>query len=96
MENIFENAYFGKVYVTRDGRKAIYHKVEITGKEKWHYLAFEPITVNIGFGDYVYAPYEAYVNKNGKGYPENLKCYDLEDKNSPNYGNVIEEEYKED
>lgn len=24
MNNIFENAYFGKVYITRDGRKAIY------------------------------------------------------------------------
>lgn len=24
MNNIFENAYFGKVYKTRDGRKAIY------------------------------------------------------------------------
>lgn len=24
MENIFENAYFGKLYKTRDGRKAIY------------------------------------------------------------------------
>lgn len=24
MENIFENAYFGKAYKTRDGRKAIY------------------------------------------------------------------------
>lgn len=26
MENIFENAYFGKAYKTRDGRKAIYIK----------------------------------------------------------------------
>lgn len=24
MENVFENAYFGKAYLTRDGRKAIY------------------------------------------------------------------------
>lgn len=26
MENIFENAYFGKLYKTRDGRRAVYLK----------------------------------------------------------------------
>ena len=37
MKNIFENAYFGKPYKTRDGRKAIYHYC-IKGKPNEHYL----------------------------------------------------------
>ena len=37
MINIFENAYFGKAYKTRDGRKAIYNYC-IKGKPNEHYL----------------------------------------------------------
>lgn len=37
MANIFENAYFGKSYKTRDGRKAIYSYC-IKGKSNEHYL----------------------------------------------------------
>lgn len=29
MKNIFENAYFGKAYKTRDGRKALYQQKDI-------------------------------------------------------------------
>lgn len=39
MTNIFENAYFGKSYRTRDGRKAIYWKYE--SLERWHILIME-------------------------------------------------------
>lgn len=39
MNNIFENAYFGKSYKTRDGRKAIYWKYEPL--ERWHILIME-------------------------------------------------------
>lgn len=36
MNNIFENAYFGKTYKTRDGRKAIYLRMFIYNG--FHYL----------------------------------------------------------
>ena len=89
-KDIFKDAFFGKPYKTRDGQNAIYHKTEKNKDEIWHYLIFEPIEVKGVFGRiFTYAPYKTYVNKNGKGYPENLKCYDLEDPNCPNYGLVI-------
>lgn len=34
MENIFENAYFGKAYKTRNGRKALYQ----SGDSEYHHL----------------------------------------------------------
>lgn len=90
-ENIFRDAKFGDVFLTRDGRKAIYHKYEMEKSEKIHYLIIEPHIVD--FPDatsYLYAPYKAYVNVNGKGYPESLKTYDLENKDSFNYNQVID------
>lgn len=43
MDNIFKNAYFGKLYKTRDGRKAIYlSKGKISIFSTIHRLAIEP------------------------------------------------------
>ena len=39
MNNIFENAYFGKVYKTRDGRKALY--INCSKKSNIHQLIIE-------------------------------------------------------
>lgn len=45
MERIFDKAYFGKAYKTRDGRKAIYINIENSvfrkRKGKSHYLIIE-------------------------------------------------------
>lgn len=45
--NVFENAYFGKAYKTRDGRKAIYHSYSSlypdNPYEKHHNLILEKI-----------------------------------------------------
>lgn len=41
MENIFENAYFGKAYKTRDGRKALYQKDDKLGGLYHHWLITE-------------------------------------------------------
>lgn len=41
MNNIFEGAYFGKPYKTRDGRKAIYINIGNSVKGKSHYLVIE-------------------------------------------------------
>lgn len=41
MNNIFENAYFGKAYKTRDGRKAIFHNRKLSrllGKEVFNLI----------------------------------------------------------
>lgn len=40
MNNIFENAYFGKPYKTRNGRRAIYDKERIFVKG-WHWVLIE-------------------------------------------------------
>lgn len=49
MNNIFENAHFGKTYRTRDGRKAIYFcQTEI---DKWHELIVEGETVSLPYRD---------------------------------------------
>ena len=45
MKNIFENAYFGKAYRTREGRKALYHNIISTEEGTKHYL----ITISSGF-----------------------------------------------
>lgn len=39
MDNIFKNACFGKVYKTRDGRKAIFHKNTIN--RTWYFIVEE-------------------------------------------------------
>ena len=39
MDNIFENAYFGKPYKTRDGRKAVY--IKCSKNSNIHYLIIE-------------------------------------------------------
>ena len=50
MQNdIFENAYFGKPYRTRDGRKAIYFYQ--TERNKWHELIVEGDTVSLPYID---------------------------------------------
>lgn len=43
MKNIFENAYFGKVYKTRDGKKAIFSHTEYSEEdnETFAYLMIE-------------------------------------------------------
>lgn len=45
MNNIFENAYYGKPYKTRDGRKALYHNILSTTEGMKHYLE----TISSGF-----------------------------------------------
>lgn len=58
MENIFENAYFGKPYKTRDGRKALYLDsfYRLTGEK--HVLAIEHMEDNLlyVFSDGMYEP----------------------------------------
>ena len=39
MDNIFENAYFGKKYKTRDNRKAVY--IKCSKNSNIHYLVVE-------------------------------------------------------
>ena len=39
MKNIFENAYFGKIYKTRDNRKALY--INCSKKSNIHHLVVE-------------------------------------------------------
>lgn len=41
MENVFENACFGKAYLTRDGRKALYQKDDKLGGLYHHWLITE-------------------------------------------------------
>lgn len=43
MENIFEDAHFGKVYKTRDGRKALYQKDDKLGGLYHHWLITEDV-----------------------------------------------------
>lgn len=51
MANIFENAYFGKSYKTRDGRKAIYSYC-IKGTPNDHYLIVDKNPSLLGgYGD---------------------------------------------
>lgn len=57
MTNIFENAYFGKAYKTRDGRKAIYIGNDTYAKE--HILCLEGNFLN----------YNYYENGKCKAYP---------------------------
>lgn len=47
MKNIFENAYFGKVYKTRDGRKAVYTQ----GSINCHWLAVEGTSFTWGYNN---------------------------------------------
>lgn len=80
MENIFENAYFGKPYKTRDGRKAIYHgtkKHRSSDGKVWiyHYLMVEPTAIDMFGEDVVINHYDAYFNDNGVGRFANLKYY---------------------
>lgn len=49
MENIFKGAYFGKVYRTRDGRKAIYNYHSIGG---YHDIIIEGEGSSYHFGDH--------------------------------------------
>lgn len=89
---MFENAVFGDIFLNRNNKQLIYHKaVTQPNGEIYHYLIEEPQKINdMDFiENFVYAPYDAYVEKDGKGYPECLKVYDLEDPNCPNYGHVI-------
>lgn len=82
MNNIFENAYFGKPYRTRDGKKAFYHgsKKHKSGDGKvwiYHYLMVEPETINVLGEDVIINHYDAYINDNGIGRLANLKyCKD--------------------
>lgn len=46
MENIFENAYFGKEYKTRDGRKALFHR---NANNRTWYLITEDINDRIPY-----------------------------------------------
>ena len=39
MDNIFKNAYFGKAYKTRDGRKAIY--LQLSFNKHLHFVVVE-------------------------------------------------------
>ena len=48
MENIFKDAYFGKMYVTRDGRKAIYFRQD---ENKWHELIVEGERISLPYQD---------------------------------------------
>lgn len=80
MKNIFENAYFGKSYKTRDGKKAIYHgskKYKSSDGKVWtyHYLMIEPENVDVFGEDMVINHYDAYINDNGIGRFANLKYY---------------------
>lgn len=82
MKNIFENAYFGKPYRTRGGKKAFYHGSEQhkSGDGKvwiYHYLMAEPETINVLGADVIINHYDAYINDNGIGRLANLKyCKD--------------------
>lgn len=49
MKNIFENAFFGKSYKTRDGRKAIYFCR--TERNKWHELIVDGETLSLPYQD---------------------------------------------
>lgn len=79
MNDIFKNAKFGDIFKTRDGRKAIYHyseSKECSNGEYWkyHYLIVEPILSHSVMGkEFVYAPYDSYVNKDGVGVLSGLK-----------------------
>lgn len=76
--NIFKNAYFGKAYKTRDGKKAIYHGSEEhkSGDGRiwlYHYLMLEPEISDFLGKNEVINLYEAYINDNGIGRFANLK-----------------------
>lgn len=59
MENIFENAYFGKAYKARDGRKAVYLKKGKSGK---HAIIFENGTTYYVNPDGCYYNLEYFIN----------------------------------
>lgn len=76
--NIFKNAYFGKAYKTRDGKKAIYHGSEEhkSGDGRiwlYHYLMLEPEISDFLGKNVVINLYEPYINDNGIGRFANLK-----------------------
>lgn len=78
MEDIFKDAYFGKPYRTRDGKKAIYHGSEEhkSGDGRiwlYHYLMLEPEISDFLGKNVVINLYEAYINDNGIGRFANLK-----------------------
>lgn len=49
MNNLFKDAYFGKMYMTRDGRKAIYFFQN--GTSKWHDLIVEGERISLPYQD---------------------------------------------
>lgn len=80
MSSLFENAHFGKVYLTRDGRKAIYHKREdypFSDGKTWvcHSLMIEPKNYKTKKGDIPYSPYTSYVEIGGIGVLTHFKNY---------------------
>lgn len=95
MKDIFTNAYFGAVYLTAGGEKAMYHYSETVKSSDgvdwtYHYLMIEPHDVKVGDQNIRITSYTSYVNINGVGVPSNLKCYPVSRHNSDNIVKQIE------
>lgn len=78
MNNIFENAYFGKTYKTKDGRKAIYVNAKYSPCDDRIYLILEgdkSVTEYRPNGEGIYVVCQDIVSEWKKEINEEELCY---------------------